>query len=221
MLKKVLLNKKFVPVPVPLQNLEQAITWLDSTLVHGDQMITKIVFNGREITDTLNSEELKRTSIGTSDKLEFIVEAPGDLAVQVLETARNIASVLFPSLKALAVDCWQLGPKESLPAEAKEIQADLALIMALIGQYTALGEVIQSDRSILEGIGYGLSQAQSELLEASQKHNGKSYARILLNQVEDLLDQLIQESARLESDLLSSRSWSRQKNTQVNQVVQR
>ena len=49
MIKSVIINRKKVPVPVPIRKLAELIDWIESDLLQKEDLITRIVMNGVEI----------------------------------------------------------------------------------------------------------------------------------------------------------------------------
>ena len=49
MLKSITLNRKKIPVPIPLTSLREAIAWVESDLLTQDRTITQVTLDGEEI----------------------------------------------------------------------------------------------------------------------------------------------------------------------------
>lgn len=202
MLKRVLINRRTVPVPVPIKNLEQALHWVQQTLVLGDQVITKIVLDGKEI-----GEELGVTFTETS-RLELFIESPIDLSVQTLETARNLAAILCGGLRPLAVACWEATPKQA-PIETESILVDVRLIIDLIDHFHALIGPKDAATGDLVALHDSISQSLTGLKMARSQSDWRGFARILLNRLETELDKLCSESASIQANLLTNKSSRR------------
>ena len=56
MLKNLRINKKKVPVPVPLKSLNDALDWIQDTLVPPEHLITVIELDGQDIDPELVNE---------------------------------------------------------------------------------------------------------------------------------------------------------------------
>src|SRR5262245_45241428 len=108
MLKKVFINSKKVPVPVPVRNLGDALRWVEQTLVPAGHVITRVALDGRILGDAeTGAEGVGSMLLAETCKLEIQIDSPADLTVQTLDALRNLASVVLSGLKVLAVDCWQ------------------------------------------------------------------------------------------------------------------
>ncbi len=203
MLKRILINRRSVPVPVPIKNLQQALHWVQQTLVLGDQVITKIMLDGREIDET--ADDIRFDS---SSRLELFIESPIDLSVQTLETARNLASVLCRSLKPLAVACWEASPKAP-PQECESVLVDLRLVVDLLDHFQALISPKDCQSLELASLGQAIVQSLTGLQMARSQSDWRGFARVLLNRLEPELDKFCSESASIQADLLSYKSSRR------------
>ena len=205
MLKKIILNRRTIPVPVPIQNLDEALAWVDQTLLKSDEMITKIVVDDRKVSDEgLSEKQVKEFRLNGASKLEIQVDSPLELSTQSLEAIRNLADVVEKSLKPLAVDCWQTVPVNT-PKGLKAIQDDICLIMELTDHFL---ELIHEgiDVSIFKYLVDKVESVIVALNSANENRDWQEYARILLNHLEPALQNLIDESANLQGAIFSKLS---------------
>jgi len=82
MLKKILLNNRLVPVPVPVRTLSQALAWVEANLVPGGSLVTRVVLD-RDVIDYDNAALApKKGQIELTEKsrLEIQMDSPATLA---------------------------------------------------------------------------------------------------------------------------------------------
>lgn len=199
MLKKVIINQKKVPVPVPILTLGDAVRWVEATLVPQGHTITRVTLNDKVVSgDDLESDV--RLTVET--KLEIQIDSPVELAVQTLEATRNLSSVIFSGLKALAVECWQAKPQVK-PTELPSVSNDLSLILDLIEHIVSLVEPMDIDVAPLQGIKLMLGRVSVGLSMAASSSDWKACARLLLNRLEPLLKDLMAESESIQMRVIA------------------
>lgn len=206
MLKKLLLNRRAIPIPVPLRDLEEVLVWIDQTFRRGDQAVTKIVIDGRDLTEApAASLDFKKILFTPESHVEIQLESAAELSIQSLDTVRNLSLVLERSLKPCAVNCYQTMPSK-VPSEIEAIHNDLVLIGNLMRHFLDLVEIdrvhlktFKEDHGILEKIIAALKSARSN-------SDWKAYASILLNQLEPLIRQVIQEAGDLQGLIFALRT---------------
>jgi hypothetical protein len=199
MLKRVIINQKKVPVPVPIRTLGEAVRWVEATLVPQGHTITRVTLNERVV----SGEEIEAaTSLTVDSKLEIQIDSPVELTVQTLEALRNLSSVIFSGLKALAVECWQAKPAVR-PAELPSVTNDLSLILDLVEHIVSLVEPMAIDVAPLQGIALMLKRVSVSLAMASSSSDWKACARLLLNRLEPLLKDLMAESESIQMRVIA------------------
>jgi hypothetical protein len=204
MLKKVIINQKKVPVPVPILTLGDAVRWVESTLVPQGHTITRVTLNDKVVSgDDLESDA--RLTVET--KLEIQIDSPVELAVQTLEATRNLSSVIFSGLKALAVECWQAKPHVK-PSELPSVSNDLSLILDLIEHIVSLVEPMDIDVAPLQGIKLMLGRVSVGLTMAASSSDWKACARLLLNRLEPLLKDLMAESESIQMRVIAQSGFA-------------
>ena len=213
MLKKLLLNNKTIPVPVPVRTLGEAVHWIETTLVPEGHTLTRIVLDGRVVSSGLSNQtasgpcipdNLLKTGLGESSKLEILVDSPSDLAIQALDAVHNLASVILSGLKPAAVTLWQARPNER-QTEVETVAADLRLVLDLLGHLAGLVDSAHADAAPLQGIATLMSRVETSLQMAKANSDWKGCARILLNRVEPLLKDLVVEADSMQVRVLATR----------------
>lgn len=193
LLKKVIVNGKIIPIPVPIANLGAALDWVQATLVPEGHMITRICLNDRPLAD----EEINLNEGCRSDtKLELQVDSPTELSMQTLDAMLNLTTAVLAKLKPLAVQCWQARPIEK-PMELDALAEDLELIVDLIDHVSGLLLELQVEPAAIQGIESLLRKSLVGLGMARSNSDWRAYARQLLNRVEPLLRDLSDETESL------------------------
>ncbi len=201
MLKRVIINNKKVPVPVPVKTLADALTWVEETLVPAGHTITRVALDERVIGDQ-PSPEVAASKLTDQSKLEIQVDSPVELTVQTLDAMRNLASVILSGLKVLAVECWQARPNFK-PAELESVTNDIELIIDLISHIMGLVDPLHVDSAAIQGIQGMLKRALVGLKMAKSNSDWKACARLLLNRLEPLMKDLVVESETLQLRILT------------------
>jgi len=213
MLKQLYLNGRAVPVPVPLITLGQALAWVESTLVLTGQSITRIMVDGRELSDEIfTSPSITQQQIRKDTRLEVQVESALDLADQLIEAVRNFSGVLLANLKPLAVHAWQTPPKEE-PAGLSEAIYDLSIIQGLIDQTLTLVLDPEINLGVLGVYKNELRLIREALASARSQRDWKASAKTLLNRLEPELERLNIEGSSLQSMIFTMRSRDQNQNT--------
>ncbi len=201
MLKKVLINSKKVPVPVPVRTLGEALDWVERTLVPAGHTITRVALNDHLLHDAFapaHQDEL----LGDQTKLEIQIDSPSDLTVQTLDAMRNLASVVFSGLKVLAVHCWQARSQDK-PAELDAVTTDLELILDLIDHVAGLIDASHPEAAAIQGISAMLKRTAAGIALAKSNSDWRACARLLLNRVEPLLRDLMSEAETVQIRVLT------------------
>lgn len=203
MLKQLFLNGRKIPIPVPVYSLDEALDWLQATLMPDGHTITRIAIDGRplDISNPGDFDFHKPLAIGS--KLELQVDSPADLAVQTLDAVRNLASVIISGIKPLAVDCWQAKPVDK-PREIEDVANDIELIQELLDHLTGIIPTEVVETAAIQGIGGMLNRTSMGLSIAVSNSDWRACARILLNKMDPLLKDLVVESESLQLQILAS-----------------
>ena len=202
MLRRIFINNKKVPVPVPVRTLADMLAWVEETLVPAGHSITRVTLDDRQLTArdlepaAPNRENLGATVLKDEAKLEIQIDSPTDLTMQTLDAIRNLASIIVSGLKPLAVECWQA--RGSLkPIELDSAINDGQLILDLIEHVSGLVDPQNVEAAATLGIGAMLKRASVGLTMARANSDWKGAARILLNKYEPLLKDLMAEAETL------------------------
>ncbi len=196
MLKSLILNKRKIPVPIPIQNLEEAVSWVEQALLSKEQAITKIELDGREVEALNNSRQVPLS--GTS-RLVVQSDSPLDLALQTVDALRNMLAVIDRGLKPLAVLCWQTLPKHA-PEGLGETLSDIDLLLDLLDHVVVLLHE-RPGAKILEACAEPIIQCRKSLAAAVSQSDWKGAARVLLNQLAEKLEKLNGELGTVQKDL--------------------
>ena len=89
MLKKVIVNNKKVPVPVPVRTIDEALRWIEATLVPAGHTITRVALDDRVLGEHDSDGDLGGLPLNAESKLEVQIDSPVDLAIQTLDAMRN------------------------------------------------------------------------------------------------------------------------------------
>ena len=208
MLKKILLNNRHVPVPVPVLTLAQALAWVVSTLVPTGSFITRVTLDRDVIEYEGGVLPRKKELLEFTDKsrLEIQMDSPTTLATQTLDTVHSLCSAILGSLKGMAVHAWQSKPGEKL-SELSALNDDVTLVVDLIGHvHDLLLDVTAAklvDSAAVAGIGRLMGQNLSAFNLARSQSDWKACAKIMLNRFEPLLKDLLAESETLQIRVLA------------------
>jgi len=192
MLKFVILNKKKIPVPVPLKTLQDVVSWIEDHLVRQDHSITRIRFDHQDIDFSGQSKLIVPNIKLTDDSIvECQIDSPLDIGVQTLDALRNLCLVLERSLKPIAVQCWQTLPNDQ-PLDLSAVIGDLELIDELIEHLLLILDV-RVDTHNVRAFRENLRQSRLSLQYAIGVSDWKAVARILLKQIEVSISDLNHE----------------------------
>jgi len=198
-LKRVFINNKKVPIPVPVQTLAEALAWVESTLVPPGHSITRVTLDDKVLGDAHEAATL----LGAESKLEVQIDSPADLTLQTLDAMRNLATLVLGGLKQLAVDCWQARPTVK-PLELDPLSNDTTLVLELIDHVAGLVDESTEEAAAILGLGAMLKRHQMALEMAQSNSDWKACARILLNKLEPLMKDLIAEAEGMQFRVMSA-----------------
>ena len=201
MLKKIFINGKKVPVPVPIRSLREALDWVDATLVPAGHMMTRVVLNDMLISDHMDLGAVGKVALNDSTKLEVQIDSPAELTTQTLDAMRNLASAISGGLKTLAVACWQTR-SNTRPSELDSIADDLILICELLDHVSALVDSTYPELAAIQGIGGLMRRIMAQVAMARANSDWKACAKLLLNKLEPLLHDLSTEAEGLQHRLM-------------------
>ncbi len=201
MLKRVIINAKKVPVPVPVKTLADALRWVEETLVPAGHTVTRVALDERVVGDNVTPEQLA-AQLTDASKLEIQIDSPVELTVQTIDAMRNLAAVILSGLKVLAVECWQ-ARAQARPSELDSVTNDLELILDLIAHVAGLIDPLHVDAAATQGIAALLKRVLVGLKMAKANSDWKACARLLLNRLEPLMRDLVVEAETLQIRILT------------------
>lgn len=191
MLKHIMLNKKKVPVPLPIRTLGEAVAWVESTLVPEGRTLTRIDLNGRTL------ERINPAVPLTADSnLSILLDSPLELTVQTLDALRNLIQVMSRGLKPLAVDCWQT-MQRGHPENLASLREDLELCLDLYSHLDLLLDA-RVDRSAMGAAVDELGRLRVMVDMAIADSDWKGVARLLLQKLEPCLEEITREMGRVQ-----------------------
>ena len=161
MLKRLFINNKMTPIPVPLRDLAEVCTWVDDTLVSVGQTVTSATLDGKDILGIWDSASVcSAIKVHPEMRLEIRIESPEDLALQSFDAIHALASAILSRIKILAVHLWQ-ARKNELQPELECVIEDLKLIVELMERIWGLGvsaaldlsQLAESFSKLKDGIG--------------------------------------------------------------------
>ncbi|MFK7823042.1 MAG: hypothetical protein AB8G05_02730 [Oligoflexales bacterium] len=202
MLKKIVVGNKEIPVPVPIQNLNDALSWIEDTLIPKNSILTKIYLNGTDMIDA-SREELSLASLNESCNLEVQIESPWDLSIKTLDAIRDLAHAIEKRLKRIAVECWEESSEIGLK-QVVDTSNDLALILELINHINGIMDYSQKEMAPVNGLARLIARPLKELDNSIKKGNWKHCAHLLLNRIEPLLKEMVLEAENLQISILSA-----------------
>jgi len=203
MLKKIQVNGRTVPVPVPVTTLAEALHWIAETLLVQGKIITRAILDGNELEDFSGDHpEFKRIPLPSTAVLMVQIDSPIELCIQTLEAIRNLATVVNRGLKLLAVESWQAKPNDK-PKDIEGLEKDLGLILGLIDHFSGIVDREHIDFAAIQGIAIMMQQTSVGLQMACSNSDWRSYARLLLNRMEPLIKDLLLESEAVQVRLLA------------------
>ncbi|MCX6119000.1 MAG: hypothetical protein NT027_15805 [Proteobacteria bacterium] len=212
MLKRVTINQRILPVPIPVRNLGEALAWVESTFVDAGQSITSVVLNGTPMIDLLADKKfIAAQFLNDSSKVEFKIESPVDLALQSLETSHNLCGAILRNIKYLAVHLWQSNAHEEQP-ELSQMHEDVEIIMELVDHVRVLGVETCIDFGPILDMQARLKKLNLSLSAALSRSDWKGCAQVLLRDtnsttgLESTLKELQEELESSHLRLLTSRS---------------
>lgn len=208
MLKKILINNRLVPVPVPVSTLAQAMAWIESSLVPAGSFVTRVILDQDVMEYDAGVLPARSASmvLGEKSRLEIQMDSPASLATQTLDTIHSLSSAILGTLKGMAVHAWQTRPADKLP-ELLALRDDVQLVTDLIGHVNDLlmGATTAKllDPGPVAGIGRLLEQNLTSYNLARSQSDWKACARVMLNRFEPLLKDLLVESETLQIRVLA------------------
>ena len=210
MLKRLIVNQKTIPVPVPVRTLAEACTWIDEILVPVGETVTSAQLDGRDILEIWSSSKAGAAIfLHPESRLEIRVESPEDLALQSLDAIHSLAGAILRGIKVLAVHLWQSRQNEIQP-ELNSVRDDVGLICELMDRMSDMGVADKIDLGLISELHGRISKISICLDAAMSIGDWRAAAQILLRDtstavgLETSLRQLVDESESCHLRLLTS-----------------
>lgn len=205
MLKKVYINGRSMPVPVPVRTLFEASNWISQHFVPEGSTITKVILDGHAFDDQWwNPAKSHGVFLRAESRLELKIESPIDLAVQTLDAIHNFAEVILRGAKPIAVEMWQAASSTTVSGSTA-LSDDCQLVRTLIDHAASLIGSLNIETDMFQRASQVYMEAMPSVLQAVQERNWKEAAKALLNRVEPALKELIIQADSLQVRLLASR----------------
>lgn len=211
MLKKLLINGKKIPVPVPIQNLADAVAWIEQHLVRPDHTITRITLDGRDI-DLGNDDVLRVPALPLTPESDMRckIDSPMEICIQTIDALRNLSTAIGRNLKPVAVHLWEYkGPR--LSAEARAVIEDARLMIELLDHILILIDR-RIDITNVNSMRETIEKAHRAIQVAEAHSDWKGMARVLLQQLEQPTLELAHELSSLQKNIYETqadRNWER------------
>lgn len=215
MLKKLMINGKKIPVPVPIQKLPDAVAWIEKHLLRPDHTITRITLDGREI-DLGNDEVLRVPSVTLTPEsdLRCKIDSPMEICIQTIDALRNLSTAIGRNLKPVAVHLWEYkGPR--LTTEARTVIDDARLMIELLDHILILIDR-RIDITNVTSMRETIEKAHRAIQVAESHSDWKGLARVLLQQLEEPTLELSTELSSLQKtiyEIQADRNWERRAQT--------
>lgn len=195
MLKSLMINKKKIPIPVPLRSLKDLLCWISDHLLHKEHSVTRVRIDQDEV-DLYDEASWAKIRLKDNSKVEVQIDSPMEIAAQTLEAAKNLCLILERSLKPLAVYLWQY--QEVIePTQLEQVESDLEMIDQLLDHGLVILEK-DLDIALVRRYRSMLSKSFEAMLLAKTNKDWKAVARILLQQIESMLNELSSELGSLQ-----------------------
>jgi hypothetical protein len=211
MLKRLIINQKTIPVPVPVKTLEEACAWIDEILVPVGETVTSASLDGKDILEIWSSPKVAAAiNLHPDTRLEIRVESPEDLALQSLDAIHSLAGAILRGIKALAVHLWQSRQNEIQP-ELNAVREDVGLICELMDRMNDMGVGDKIDLGHIRELHDRIQKISICLDAAMSIGDWKASAQILLRDtstaigLETSLRSLVDESEACHLRLLTGR----------------
>lgn len=203
MLKKFFLNKKSIPVPIPLKTLDEALLWIEKNFIPANFAITRVFLDGQDVMAEIENPAQangRQIFLHSKSYLEIQIDSPMDLAIQTLETIKNLADINLQITKSFAVECWGLNTFQQ-PASLETFLNDLTLISDLWRNFIGINPIDQMDIKTLLSVMDSFAKATENFEKVVGQSDWKSCAKIALNNIEPAFKSILIEAERLQGEM--------------------
>lgn len=215
MIKEIVLNSKRVPIPVPIEGLSELLSWISATLLSNEHVVTRIRIDGVEVDLELVANGRVNIDPSSTAKIEIRIDSPIDLTIQTVDALRNLATIIQPGLRPLAVECWNLSPKNS-PKELDNILADVHLLAELLVNAVA---TIDAHQLRVVGLKEFISMIKdfgAAIAAARSNSDWRACSNLLLNRLEPGLDKLVNCTVSVQNELFQIKTTAAGRLSELN-----
>lgn len=197
LLKKLVINNRKIPVPIPILNLGEALLWIEKHLLRPDHSITRVTLDSQDIdyVDGL-SQQWQSKKIEDEQELRCKIDSPTEICLQTIDALRNLSTVIARNLKPVAVHLWEF-KGHRLPLETKSILDDVGLLVELLEHILVLLDR-RVDTTQVNAIHEAISHASLGTQYGESQSDWRGIARVLLQQLEPPILELATELTSLE-----------------------
>ncbi len=195
MIKRIFINQRAIPVPVPVLTFSEAMDWVGNTLVPEGHCITRVQLDG-ELMD-LENPKVPNRSLTASSQLNLIVDGPEDLAIQTIDAIKNLVSSIQSVLKPISVGLWTHAG-DQYGEDMNNVIFDLRLVSDLFAHASDLMDGVISYQNASHILG-NLNEAVDLCVIHSERKDWRCLAKVLLRNIEPLMLDLSSEAQSFQS----------------------
>jgi hypothetical protein len=196
MIKEMILNSQKIPVPLPIFTGDDLIDWLQGRMARQGQIITKLVINGQNRTNDLDTPKLARLQLSELDIIEVSIDSAADLVLDSMEAIVDFSRLVLQGIKGLAVGLFQYDGKQT-PSEVANTVDDLRTMIGLYEHVSQITDISTGEIAAFEGLNRLIRRAFKSFESHISHRQWEDAARVLLNQLEPLIRDLMDETERL------------------------
>jgi hypothetical protein len=204
MLKTVLLNKKKVPIPIPIKGLNDLVTWVDGTFVTSGSSITKIVVDGRRF-EIGSSHNLGNVTFTPMSVVEVQIDSPLEISIQTVDALRNLACMVHKAMEPLAVECWQVDAQLKLPTNFATFEQDLELLLELTDHLILVLDGQVYTKNLFDAASK-INKLATSIKVARMDGQWRPIAKIMLNQLLPAFDEFSHEISLVEKAIFEEQA---------------
>jgi hypothetical protein len=191
MLKKITLNDQEVSVPIPIFSFEEAISWIDSTLLKNGEVITKIFLNSEEISlekiDSLNKSKLSK-----DETLLVRTDSPKSLSIQILEVLSEMSLGVETKSQKIAIHIWK-NPDVKQIKNLKNLLDDVSLMISLVDHINGILDYSHQDMAGINGCSLLIKNVYHKIKNFSKLKNWTECSTLIVGRLDPLLRNFVLE----------------------------
>jgi hypothetical protein len=202
MIKLITINKKRVPVPVPVLDLRHLLQWISTTLLLPDHVITRVSLDGADVELSEDPARIPATKLLQTSRVDVQVDTPMDLTLQLIDATRNLTTVLLSCLKPMAVSFWGQQAQFKGAAQVDELEQDVQLLIGMIEQMVGL--VVQCTNSSfgLHELQIAIQDSATAMQMAASSSDARGVSKMLLHRLEPSLLTLVEVCISAQSQVI-------------------